>query len=66
MDQKNMERYIPVVTIVLGLVIASAVAWELLFPDSHLAKVIGFIAFGALCVFLRAVPPKLLIPKPKK
>ena len=66
MDRKNMERYLNVVTIVLGLVIACAVAWELLSPGSHLAKLTGFIAFGALCIFLRAVPPKFLIPKPKK
>lgn len=66
MDRKTIQRYINAVTIVLGLVIASAVAWELFFPDSRFAKVTGFIAFGALCIFLRAVPPKFLIPKPKK
>jgi hypothetical protein len=66
MDRKNMGRYANLVTIVLGLAIACAVAWELLFPGSHLAKITGFIAFGALCIFLRAVPPKFLIPKPKR
>lgn len=66
MDRKNMQRYIHIITIVLGLVIASAVVWELFFPGSHLAKIAGFIAFGALCIFLRTVPPKFLVPKPKK
>lgn len=64
MERKNLQCYINMVTIVLGLVIASAVVWELLFPDSHLAKITGFIAFGALCIFLRTVPPKFLVPKP--
>ena len=66
MDRKNMEHYINIVTAVLGLVIASAVAWELIFPGSHLAKITGIIALGALCIFVRAVPPKFLIPKPKR
>lgn len=66
MDQKNMQRYIDVVTIIIGMVIASAVVWELLFPGSHLARIIGFVALGVLCIFVRAVPPKFLIPKPKK
>ncbi len=66
MDRKNMQRYINIVTIVLGLVIASAVVWELLFPGSHQARITGFIAFGGLCIFLRTIPPKFFIPKPKK
>lgn len=66
MDRKNMQRYINIVTIVLGLVIASAVVCELIFPGSYLAKITGFIAFGALCIFLRTVPPKFFIPKPNK
>jgi hypothetical protein len=66
MNRKNMERYVNVVTIVLGLVIACALVLELLFPGSRLAKITGFSAFGALCIFLRAAPPKFFIPKPKK
>ena len=66
MDRQNIERYIGAVSIVLGLVIASALVWELLFPSSHLLKIVGLIAFGTLCIFLRTVPPKFLISKPKK
>lgn len=66
MDRKNIQRYINVATAVIGLMIAGAVAWELLFPGSRLAKIVGVIAFGVLCLFVRAVPPKFFIPKPKK
>jgi hypothetical protein len=66
MDQKNGKRYINTVIAVLGLVIASAVVWEMFFPDSHFAKVTGFIAFGMLYVFLRSVPRGFFISKPKK
>jgi hypothetical protein len=61
-----MQRYFNAVIIALGLIIASAVVGEFFFPDSHLAKTSGFLAFGALCVLVRAVPPKFLVPKSKK
>jgi hypothetical protein len=66
MDRKNIERYINLVAVVMGLIIASAVVWDLISPGSHLAKIIGFIVFGALCIFVRAVPPKFWIQKSKK
>ena len=66
MDQKNIQRYFGSLTIVLGLVIAGAVVVDFFFPNSHLAKTSGFIAFGALCILVRAVPPKFLVPKSKK
>ncbi|RFP27609.1 hypothetical protein D0T21_22905 [Duganella sp. BJB476] len=61
-----MRGYINAMISLLGLVIASATAWEMFFPDPHFVKMAGFIAFGALCIFLRAVPPKFLIPKSKR
>lgn len=66
MDRKHIQRYIDVAAAIIGLVIASAVGWELLFPGSRLAEIVGIIAFGVLCIFVRAVPPKFFIPKPKK
>lgn len=66
MDLKNIQRYINVAVAIIGLVIAGVVAWELLFPGSRLAKIVGVIAFGVLCIFVRAIPPKFFIPKPKK
>nr|WP_315398536.1 hypothetical protein [uncultured Duganella sp.] len=66
MDRKQIQRYINVATGAIALVIAIALVWEVLFPGSRLAKIIGVVAFGVLCCFVRAVPPKFFIPKLKK
>jgi hypothetical protein len=64
--EKNVQSRINAVLILLGLLIGGAVVWGILSPNYRFAKIAGFMAFGALCIFLRALPRKYLIPKPKK
>lgn len=66
MDGRNAQIGATTVIILLGLIIGGAVVWDIISPNSHFAKVVGFTAFGALCIFLRALPRKFLVPKPKK
>jgi protein-S-isoprenylcysteine O-methyltransferase Ste14 len=66
MNAEKIQRWTNVVIVVLALSIVGAVIGEVLSPGSKTARIIGFVAFGILCIFLRALPRRLLIPKPKK
>jgi hypothetical protein len=66
MDEENVRHGMTAVVILLGLLIGGAVVWDMISPNSHFAKAAGFVAFGGLCIFLRALPRKFLIPLPKK
>jgi hypothetical protein len=66
MNADKIQRWINAVIVVLALSILGAVIWEVLSSGSKTARIIGYVAFGIIYIFLRAVPPRFLIPKPKK
>ena len=66
MSAEKTQGWTSAVIAVLALSIVGAVVWEVLVPGSKTAKIIASVAFGVLCMFLRALPRKFLVPKPKK
>lgn len=66
MSPDKAQRWINVVIAVFVLFIVGAVIGDVLSPPSKTARIIGLVSFGALCIFLRALPRKFFIPNPKK
>lgn len=66
MNAEKTRRWANAAIAILVLAIAVAVIGELLLPGSKTLRIIGFVAFGMLCVFLRTLPRSFLVPKPKK
>lgn len=66
MNAEKTQRWISSVIAVFALFIVGAVVWDIFSPGSETARIVGFAAFGVLCIFLRALPQKFLVPEPKK
>jgi hypothetical protein len=66
MNAEKTQRWINLVIAVFVLFIGGAVVWDFFSPGSKTARIVGFAAFGVLCIFLRTLPRQFLVPKPKK
>jgi membrane protein implicated in regulation of membrane protease activity len=64
MNAEKKQRCINFMIAMAACLIAVAAVWELA-TASRTARIVAFAAFGALCIFLRALPRKFLVPKPK-
>ncbi|HZV67663.1 MAG TPA: hypothetical protein VFG03_22485 [Telluria sp.] len=64
MNAVERQRWIDFTIAIAVLLIAMAALWELA-TGSRAARIVAFAAFGVLCIFLRALPRKFLVPKPK-
>jgi protein-S-isoprenylcysteine O-methyltransferase Ste14 len=66
MSTEKTQRWTSAAIAALALSLVCAGVWEVRSPDSKTARIIGFVAFGVLCILLRALPRKFVVPKPEK
>lgn len=66
MNAEKMQRRINAVLTLFVLFMVTAVVGEIVSSGTKAAKIGGFAAFGVLCILLRALPRKFLVPKPKR
>jgi hypothetical protein len=65
-NAEKTQRWISSVIALCAFFMVGAVVWDIFSPGAKTARIVGFAAFGVLCIFLRALPQKFLTPKPKK
>jgi hypothetical protein len=63
--ENKQQRWANLAIAAFVVSIVGAFAWDVFSPGS-MARIIGFALLCALCILLRALGPKFLVPKQKK
>jgi hypothetical protein len=65
MNFENKQRWANLVIAIFVVSIIGAVVWDFYSPGAG-GRIVGLTLFGTLCVLLRALGRRFLVPKPKK